>query len=377
MKRTYQSGNLIDQSSLLPASDMLETGAASGPKSRCLAAVVCGLVATLSLARPGDAQSALVGYWNFNEGSLLTANDSSGNGNTGTLQGTPNVPTWVAGHTGMAGDYAIHFDQGRVRVPNSPSLQITNQFTLTSWIYDVNSFYGHIFVAGADAGGTGRQWLLQTSNSGADSAYFWSDTTGAFQRTLNFIPSQNAWHHLAVTYDNNRIRTYQDGILKSTSAAFSASLLTTWTSLKLGGHNNFGQGFEKWLDDMGVFSDVQSPQRIALISGLGQPSFGVALNDSAIDSVLAVFNTQSGSAVAGGVTWEYATGLPESTVGETGGSLAGNDAYIVLGSNIDGGLGVQMVVKPAVAVPEASTIVLASCGLLGLLACAWRKKDRD
>lgn len=376
MKRTAQLGH-APQALSRRASDKLTCNGAvnlrlvpSCPGRWLLAVACCLMVGTLGLARPSLSSAALVGYWNFNEGSLLTANDSSGNANHGTLQGTPNVPTWVAGHSGMPGDYAIWFDQGRVRVPNSPSLQITNQFTLTSWFYDVNSFYGHIFVAGADAGGTGRQWLLQTSNSGTDSAYFWSDTTGAFQRFLNYIPSQNAWHHLAVTYDNNRIRTYEDGILQSTSVAFSASLQTTWASLKLGGHNNFGQGFESFLDDMGVFSDAQSPQRIALIHGLGVPGLGVGLNDPAIDSVLAVFNAQSGTAVAGGVTWAYATGLPESTVGEIGGTLAGEDAYIVLGA---GGFGVQMVVQSA-AVPEPSTLALACCGLLGLLACAGRRR---
>ena len=47
--------------------------------------------------RSSPSTSGLVGYWAFDEGQGITANDSSGNGNTGTLT---NGPTWGRGHTG-------------------------------------------------------------------------------------------------------------------------------------------------------------------------------------------------------------------------------------------------------------------------------------
>ena len=42
------------------------------------------------------AQAGLMGRWGLNEGSGTSAADSSGNGITGTLVGTP-TPSWVAG----------------------------------------------------------------------------------------------------------------------------------------------------------------------------------------------------------------------------------------------------------------------------------------
>ncbi len=44
------------------------------------------------------ADTGLVGYWKFDEGSGTTATDSSGNGNTGTIYGA----TWVDGKSGKA-----------------------------------------------------------------------------------------------------------------------------------------------------------------------------------------------------------------------------------------------------------------------------------
>jgi len=58
---------------------------------------VIALVLVLSLA--GGAWADLVGHWKLDEGGGTTAQDSSGNGNNGTLQG---APVWVAGVLGRA-----------------------------------------------------------------------------------------------------------------------------------------------------------------------------------------------------------------------------------------------------------------------------------
>ncbi|MFT5854517.1 MAG: hypothetical protein ACI8XO_001761, partial [Verrucomicrobiales bacterium] len=95
----------------------------------------------------------------------------------------------------------------------------------------------------------------QTSNFGGDSAYFWSATNSGFQHTLNFVPAQNAWHHIAVTYDGSIMTTYYDGAMVS-SNLFTASL-TAWGTLRLGGFSLFGSGFESRLDEMVIFNTVE------------------------------------------------------------------------------------------------------------------------
>jgi len=85
-----------------------------------------------ALAWPSAIQAGLVAYWPFNEGSGMTVKDRSTNHNDGAfhaLQRGAN-PTWVAGHTGKEGDYALKFDQGFVEVQDSESLHISNKFTL-------------------------------------------------------------------------------------------------------------------------------------------------------------------------------------------------------------------------------------------------------
>lgn len=48
------------------------------------------------------ADTNTVAYWKCDEGTGTTAHDSSGNGNDGTLQGSP-VPAWVSGVTCSSG----------------------------------------------------------------------------------------------------------------------------------------------------------------------------------------------------------------------------------------------------------------------------------
>jgi hypothetical protein len=71
----------------------------------------------------------LVGWWKLDEGSGVTAYDSSGHGNNGILCGSPQ---WVAGRI----DSALHFDgvDDGVDCPNSASLDVTGPITLAAWV---------------------------------------------------------------------------------------------------------------------------------------------------------------------------------------------------------------------------------------------------
>jgi hypothetical protein len=56
-------------------------------------------VLLLGLTLTGPARAELVGWWKLDEGSGNIAYDSSGNGNDGTLEGTPQ---WAEGKLGGA-----------------------------------------------------------------------------------------------------------------------------------------------------------------------------------------------------------------------------------------------------------------------------------
>jgi hypothetical protein len=223
--------------------------------------LVLAVVALLVAA--GSTQASIVAYWPCNEGGGTALNDMSANLNNGTLAGLPGggSVTWTAGHTGLPGDYALQLAQGNAVVPDSASLHITNQFTIAAWVWDNGSNYGHVFSAG-DASNN-RKWLLQLSSNGGDSDYFWSDTNGTFKRSLSYVTPLGAWHHLAVTYDGANMKTYGDGVLKSTKTFTGA--LSAWATLHIGADNVYGSGINGKLDDAIILNNAATANDIGLI----------------------------------------------------------------------------------------------------------------
>jgi len=76
-----------------------------------------------------DWAPAPVAHWKLDEKTGTSANDSSGNGNTGTLT---NGPTWTQGKVGNG----MNFDGSNdyVAIPDSNSLDTTSGVTLAGWV---------------------------------------------------------------------------------------------------------------------------------------------------------------------------------------------------------------------------------------------------
>ena len=100
--------------------------------------------------------SGLVGYWNFDEGSGTVANDTSGSGNNGAINGA----SWVAGKacpvasscsaTGVGGG-GLSFDgsSNYINILDNASLDaLTTNFTLTAWIKTNKIGYQSIYDSG-------------------------------------------------------------------------------------------------------------------------------------------------------------------------------------------------------------------------------------
>lgn len=118
------------------------------------------------------------------------------------------------------------------------------------------------------------------------------------------------------------------------------------------------------LDDFATWTRALSGQEVALLGGLGYFA-GVGVSDATqIDAVLSMYEAGTGTAVVGGQTWTYAASLGSTTIGARGGSVANDDAFIVLGGD---GSGIVIVPEP-----EALPFV----GAAGLAAAAWSARRR-
>ncbi len=213
------------------------------------------------------AHANLVGYWNLNEGCGTTAFDASANVNKGTLNaGGQNVPsTWVAGHTGNPGDFAISFKgyTDRVVVPITNALNLTGTFTIALWAKaDFLNSYPFALLFTNNSGGDARQWFFQGSNSGSDQMYVWSDANAAWKKPLGFKEGGTGtadinWHHYAFVYSGGVMTPYVDGVAKTPQTISGSPNFPSFTHLLIGGKNQVYTSWEGPIDDVVIFDSVE------------------------------------------------------------------------------------------------------------------------
>jgi hypothetical protein len=159
-----------------------------------------------------DANTKLL--YHFNEGSGTIVEDSSGNGNLGTLNNVEWSEGSIYGHS-------AHFNglNSVVSVIKTPSVDITDEITLEAWIkrdsYEdgmVISKNGPYFISVRDNKVEGGIY----SNDGncptsctTPGANTWLDVRGFTNLDLN------EWYHIAMTYDTNEIKIYLNGALEN------------------------------------------------------------------------------------------------------------------------------------------------------------------
>ncbi len=294
------------------------------------------LLVAFHLLAAATAQAALVAYWDFNEGTGTTAADASGNLNNGGFQG--GTPQWVlnGGSSGMAGDHALRFNGGsmRVEVPHSVSLgSITNQFTMSLWAREITGTdHGHLLVGTNNH--SNRNWLFQTGPWGGGQAYFWSSTNGAWQKSLGWRPRMNEWDHIVFTYDGANLRAYQNGVLRSTHGISGGANLPSFAggALYIGGWHN--ASFNGQMDDVALWSQTLSIGQINAMRNIVTPNSGslADYNVLEMDTLFQVYDTgmsQSITSAAGELMWHPYTGT--GLAGDV--TFDGNHYYVFFADN--------------------------------------------
>ena len=222
--------------------------------------------ATLCLIAASPAQNVpnyvptngLVGWWPFNG----NANDESGNGNNGTVNGA----TLTMDRNGQV-NKAYSFNNSSILVPNSNSLQINNQFTLSIWI-NANSFpspVSTIFSKGPDL--TPFTWIFYINTSGFGGISVQDNIVGGGCGTGNTIAySTNNWINLTSVIDGNTSKFYVNGVLDNTMNC-SSSIYQNAYDVCFGkmNHPTFHYYWDGKLDDIGIWNRALSQQEITAL----------------------------------------------------------------------------------------------------------------
>ncbi len=213
-----------------------------------------------------------VGHWKMDEGNGLSAFDSSGNGNTGTLT---NGPVWT--NAKLAGGVQFDGSNDSVLVTDANSLDTPAGITTSAWV----NF--STLASGGDYGfmskwTSGSGWFIEPNYSGTSwRIYFvFSDATANSWVFDPGISTTNRWYHVSITYDKTSMKFYTDGVLVG-STALTKDLITNSQPLYLGYSNGSGGGAHYLtgkMDDVRIYNYARSSAQVIQDMNAGHPLGG-------------------------------------------------------------------------------------------------------
>jgi len=211
----------------------------------------------------------LVGYWNMDEGSGQTAYDGSQVGvNDGTLHG----PKWTTGVRPLSGAArgggGLSFDgvDDFVRVPNSPSVNVTGDITVEKWV--------RLDFALATYGTTVHKEFQYTFTIRGDRFVSWADSSlwnyavfGYFDIGLQL----GVWHHIVVTKSGSTVRIYRDGAERVVRTGFGGALTSTTNDVSIGAYHFTSRFLNGLIDEVRIYNRALSPAEIRYHYNRGGP----------------------------------------------------------------------------------------------------------
>ncbi|MBI4894657.1 MAG: LamG domain-containing protein [Candidatus Aenigmarchaeota archaeon] len=181
------------------------------------------------------------GIWRLDEGSGLNATDSSGNGNTGTVNAT-----WISNSSCKFGS-CMSFDGGfnNVNLSSSSIFDISGDLTIEAWVNPnqiptAGQGLKAIFTKNTVADNCGYG-LYTTTSTGVLRAWFyvvgsgWTNVDGVDALSLN------TWYHVAVTHKGNKAQIYINGIQSGGGGTIGTICTGGSYSTKIGAQTPFNE----------------------------------------------------------------------------------------------------------------------------------------
>ncbi len=206
----------------------------------------------------------MIADYKFDEGSGLTATDSTGNGYTGTI----NNATFTTGITGLSTDHALLFNgtNSTVSFSNSPSLGGTGNFSLGAWVKTSATTAGDI-IEQRDANGYNGEYELTVGSSGKVSFYIYNNGY-QFNITTTQAVNDGNWHQITATRNGSIGTIYIDGVQAATGSGTVLSLTSTITVTLGADVRSNDSYFNGTLDNVMIFNNAVTPSTLATISSL-------------------------------------------------------------------------------------------------------------
>ena len=191
-------------------------------------------------------QAAPVAAYPLDENEGAVAHDAAGE-HDGTIDGA----NWTTGKFGSALDFDSAEDDC-VSVPDSPELQLLEDFTLEAWVRPEGTVKSDpIFFKEAE-GFFSYSVGLGLGSNGKLEAYIGDEGEGYALAVSPSPLSANTWAHVALTYDGSFMRLYLNGSLVDTTGTSQGNVPSTGP-MEIGCADAFNEFFNGQIDEVRVY----------------------------------------------------------------------------------------------------------------------------
>jgi hypothetical protein len=222
-------------------------------KRRLLLSVVAALgftTTTIAQVPSYVPTNGLVGWWPFNS----NANDESGNGNNGTVNGVT-LTNDRFGNPNSA--YSFDGVDDQIEVINSSSLNfgVNPTFTLSFWLNKSNTLSGGVICKAVPSNGFGwNGWNFINDDF----------QTGYPCLNNNIVIAQNVWEFILLIVDNGTIYKYVNNQFfgQHTCQQITTNSISTTQNMYLGVDRDIANYLLGQLDDIGIWNRALTQQEI-------------------------------------------------------------------------------------------------------------------
>lgn len=220
-----------------------------------------------SAALPTNLQTGLVGYWPF----CGNANDASGNGNNGTVNGA----TLTTDRFGNSNS-AYSFD-GNDWISATRSHQ--SVFTTSVWVQATNGNCKKPILEANNA-----SWELYSDClNGQLSFVVWNGGVSTNYPT-NIVLGTNTWYHVVAAYSNSQVKIYVNGSLITTQVTNVVPSVSG--NLNIGTRNpGVSEYFTGKIDDIGIWNRLLTLAEIQQLYTQGQTTYSWSPGNATTQSI--------------------------------------------------------------------------------------------
>jgi hypothetical protein len=207
-----------------------------------------------NIVLPADTTSpvtnGLLGWWKFDSTNGLTATDSSGNGNAGTLVNFPAAnANWVGGII----NHALQFSGSNY--VSLPSIALPPAFTVTYWVNPAAGLPNYGFVLASSSTFNGAA-LYPVAANACVPVYFAGFSAYQAAETL----SAGTWNFVAMTFNSGAVTFYING---NTPDPNTYSGLAGMNPDQIGSPNGGSDFLLGTLDNLKLFNRILSTAEIS------------------------------------------------------------------------------------------------------------------